>query len=442
MVKEDKLLDEIYEIVKSKRNIPLDDKSPIEAYTNHKHSLKNLKDFTILLLNAPCNGFGDVVFGMKLKQILEEWYSAKVIIASPKVDNFKQLGANEKDLIKLAGGKSDQCRRFRNLHFVDSNGNKIDAPEADLVFVGPLQMDFYPDYSDVKKLVPYSNYLNTYFFSEYNDDPKKRFDFPTGIGKDRMGMLFLKGGKNTRLPTLKNKYVVVYIAETVPRADTCFKEFVGMVAKKYYKKGVKKFDVVVPPWIGKDLIDNKDNLTKKVLKVVTKYYDNVEVKTKDMEVNLYESLPDNRNTLTIRADVLPQPYNTMRSVFTYAEKDILVTGDQSITDVMACCWKNKLPMYQIVPWKKDFSKELSENMPQKFLKHVSTSCGNTKAINYNPEFDEFMRRWDFKKLAKRKMDAIIAFTLDTYNKEKINEVKNIFLKSKSKDSMLKKLEKL
>jgi len=132
----------------------------------------------------------------------------------------------------------------------------------------------------------------------------------------------------------------------------------------------------------------------------------------------------------------------MLSLIKYSIDDILLTGDQSITDVISCCWKDKIPFYQIVPWKKDFSKELSKHLPQKYIKYVKSSCGSIKAINYNPNFEKFVKTWDFRKLAKPKLDAIIAFTNNCKNDETIDEIRNIFLTSRSKQSILKKLYEL
>jgi hypothetical protein len=253
-------------------------------------------------------------------------------------------------------------------------------------------------------------------------------------------MLFTHTGKTSKIKSLKNPYVVVYIARDVARSDTCFLQFVEMVCKKYSQK-VKKFDIVVPPWIGTDIENNIDGIGDKVFKIISKYFDQGMVKMKDHSFEIFEPLEKN-NLLTFRADILPLPYDSMKNLFYYSLKDILVTGDQSITDVLSCCWKNKLPMYQIVPWKKDFSKELAKHLPQKFLKYIRTSCGNTKAINYNPSFAKFMKKWDFRKLAKPKLDAILAFTRDCKKDETIEQVRKIFLKSRTKSSILDKLEEL
>ena len=120
-MKQQKFLTEIIKNIKSKKFYK-NDKIPIEVYSSHGHNNKNVK-LKILLLNAPCNGFGDVVFAMKLRDYLIEWYpSCTIKIASTKIDNFKSLGEKDENLYQLKGGKSEQCRRFRNLSFVDKKG--------------------------------------------------------------------------------------------------------------------------------------------------------------------------------------------------------------------------------------------------------------------------------------------------------------------------------
>ena len=246
--------------------------------------------------------------------------------------------------------------------------------------------------------------------------------------------------KVKKMNKLKNPYSVVYIAQTVRRADTCFLDFVEMVAKKYSKK-YKKFDIVVPHWIIEEI--EETNLYNKYLKKVDKYFDKFDVVRKDgSKETLIEFEGGVNNVLTLRGDILPLPYKEMATLFLKSVSDILVTGDQSITDVMACCWRNKLPMYQVVPWKKDFSKELAKYLPQKFLKYIKTSCGTAKAINYHPDFQKFMKSWDFRKLAKPKLDAIIAFTIDKNKNNDINKIYKIFLESKSKTKIIDRLENL
>lgn len=436
------LINHIIKKLSSKRSVPFDDKTPIEVYQkyNSYYDKQSSPKLRILLLNAPCNGFGDVVFGMKLINYLKEWYNCDVKIATTKVDNFKTLGEKDENLYQLKGGKQDQCRRFRNLNFVNSKGDTIDHPVADLIFVAPLQLDFEVNYSDVRALLPYSNVLNTYFFSEYNDYLDKHFDFNTGVGKGRCGLLFTENNVYRRLDSLANPYVLVYIAQSVRGADTCFLNFYHMVTYKYCNV-FKNFDIVIPPWVGEEIIANVDRLGVKVVHTAREYYDKIVLKQKNKETVLWDNKLG-KNVLTLRADVLPVNYENMQNLMYHSEREVLVTGDQSITDVMSCCWEDKLPMYQVVPWKRNFAKELAKHLPQKYLKYIRTTCGSLSAITYEPNFAKFMRSWDFRSVAKPKLDAIVNYTLDCKRDPLMSRVNHIFLTSRTKNSLIKRLEEL
>jgi hypothetical protein len=444
-----KIVRQIIQKVSSKRRYDRLDKIPIQVYQENEKKPKkeSLETFKILILCNPCHGFGDIVFAMKLKNYLTSWYpETEIKIASTKAQQFKTLGEKEENLFSLKGGKSDQCRRFKKLHFVNQEGKEIPYYKADLIFVAPLQADYVPDYSDIKRLLPYSNVLNTYFFSEYNDDLNKRMDFHTGVGKDRYGMLFVKTEKSNVLPSnlKRDGYSIVYIADR-DGAQKCFLDFIKMISKN--KNYQKDFEVVVPEWLGKYLVNNEDDYQNKMLRRIQKYWNKIQVQFKNQESEVIFPPGDEeikksktKKTLVFRADILPLPYSEMNTLFQGAVRDILVTGDQSITDVLGCCYQKKLPFYQIVPWKKNLAKELAINLPQKYLKSISTSCGSPKAIGYHPSFKVFMERWDFRKLAKGKIDAILSFLTESKNKEEIKDVKEIFLKGKSKIGIIRKLE--
>ena len=136
-----------------------------DYYYETSMTIKKSARFSILILNTPCNGFGDVVFAMKLYNYLVKWYpNASVKIATPKVDNFLSLGQDPKVLYFLNAGKLDQCRRFQYLKFQNLNRENIEVPIVDLILVAPLQADFKPNISDVKKIIPYANEINTLTF--------------------------------------------------------------------------------------------------------------------------------------------------------------------------------------------------------------------------------------------------------------------------------------
>jgi hypothetical protein len=364
-------------------------------------TLRRDRKVSILLLNAPCHGFGDVVFAMKLANYLREWYNADVKILTTKVDNFLSLGENKNNLYNFKSGKNDQCRRFRNLLLPEDF-----PPLFDLIFVAPLTADFEISRNDVKSVIPYSNMWNTYFFSEYNDSRKKMFDFSTGIGCGRYGMLFTDPPIFERDIRLKNPYTIAYIAETISGSDKCYRAYFEMICKKYHKIH-SKLDIVVPLWIANDFSDTSG---------LSVYYPNIVVQTPTEKKILVSSR--SKMILTIRGNIFPVPNKKMFSLMRGSVDDLLLTGDQSITDALSCCPK-KMIWYQIAPWKQDFGKNLARLLPQKYLKKIKTSCGTIKSLKYHPNFTKFVGKWDFRKLARGKLDCIVGLA------QNIHKVKDI-----------------
>jgi len=386
------------------------------------------KKLKILILNSPCFGFGDVVFCIKISNYLKDWYNADVTIATTDPKSFKKLGA-ENIIDLIAKNKGSQCRRFRLL----SPAKNIH--KQDLIFVAPVQSDYNPSLTDVKALIPYANKFNTFFFSEYNPyESNDEFDFPMGIGEEKYGLLFTQENKLSRLKILKNPYAFVYIAESIDNSEKCFISFLEMVCAKYHKK-YRKLDIVIPDSISYFLDDYEDIL----LKHIKKYYSNIFIKTKDSEDVITEG--NNKNELTFRLDILPVPYNQINGIIEHSIKDILLTGDQSITDTLSCC-SDKNIFYQIAPWKEDFGYHLSQELPNKYLKSEKTSCGTLYAIKYRSDYKNFVKKWSFETLAKPKIDSIIlAGKFRKENKEIIDDIDSIFIRSKSLDNIKRKITK-
>jgi hypothetical protein len=378
-----------------------------------KKNINPLHPISILILNAPCHGFGDVIFGFKLKKYLNQWYPfADVKIATTKSDNFLSIGENPDSLIQLGSlSKELQCRRFSRLDISKSNNTE----PFDLIFVAPLQADFFVSYEDVKRLIPYSNPMNTYFFSEYNDVSTKDIDFHTGIGRDKYGLLF------TKIPSFilndkqflkskgikKNKYAVCYIANTIVNMRTCYLSFFEMVCKKYVNK---KFTIIIPPSLVEDIKEHQPSLKK-----LYKYFSTIVLSKADGDL-VFENLDaKNDNVLYLRADILPVKNTEMLTLIHNSVSDILVTGDQSVTDVLSCCPKKNI-WYQIAGWKQSFASQLALRMPNKYLKRKSTSCGTIEAIGLQSDYRDFVKKYDFRKLARPKLNRIINMVLSKISK--------------------------
>ena len=354
----------------------------------------------ILLLNSVCNGFGDVVFCIKLGNYLKEWYNANVVIATPLPDGFKTVGGfAEENIYTLKGGKTGQCRRFKFLSLYDFSGkNKIDLPKFDLIFLAPLQADYDINLSDVKSIIPYSNKFNTFTFSEYNDSLDKKHDFNTGVGQGRCGIFLTNEKVKDKLSIVgKDKFAFLYVGK-VGNEEKCILSFVEMILKKYK---YKTFQIVLPKWVWEEILS--DEKLKVFLKMVEKYRGG-SVYVNDV---LFKEVNKKKSSLIIRPNILPIPRNDILKLMKYSVRDILLTGDQSITDCLSCC-PNKTIWYQTVPWKINFAKNISKELPQKYLGRISTSCGQIQNIRFKSKsYSLFKQNWDFRKLAKKKLDGII-----------------------------------
>jgi hypothetical protein len=353
--------------------------------------LRGVRPIRIAILNAPCNGFGDLIFAMKLSRYLKKWYGAVVTIVTTYADGLIKLSGTSDNIVELVGGRSNQCRRFKHLRM----SKKL--REQDIIMVAPIQADFEHSLRDVRYLIPYATVFNTFTFSEYNDRLDKKFTFNTGVGSNRDGILLTDPKvRHTKLKGLKNPYSVVYVAGSVDGASKCITSFVSMVAKKKHKK-IEELDIVVPSWVHK---------TKLNLKTVSKFYPRIDmVLPGGSRVTIIGKVEDTP-LLTFRTDVFPVPNKDVATLIAHSLKDVLLTGDQSITDAFSCC-ENKNIFYQKAPWKANLAKNLAKSMPNRYLKKISTSCGGLEAVNYKSTYSQFVKEWDFRKRARPRMDAII-----------------------------------
>lgn len=410
----------------------------LDIYNKRNCSKKNIKNLNILLLNTPCEGFGDIIFARKIANYLREWYNCNVYIATTKPDQILQLGEKEKFVLRLKSQHKsigfEMCRRFAMLSLENLERKKV-KKEFDLYFVAPLGEQLEINYTDVKKLIPNSNKLNTYFFSEYNNSTwkKDKYDFLTGVGKNKLGLLLTKPPKTKKI--IKGKYALVYIAnqnevEGLPKR--CFFNFAEMVSKKHKK--TKKFRIICPNWIIENILGNPSKLS-----IFKKYFSSVEIIDKDKNKSEYitNSINKRNNKLIIDGSLFPVSNEKMLNFMKYSVRDILVTGDQSITDVLSCGRKKNI-FYQIAPWKEDFAKQLAIHLPNKYLRTKKSACGTLEAITYESNYTDFKKKYDFRKNAKKKINNIVCSILYKNKDKNVDTFLNEFTKTKRIDFLKKK----
>ena len=145
--------------------------------------------------------------------------------------------------------------------------------------------------------------------------------------------------------------------------------------------------------------------------IVKKYFDKSYLVLKDKKViSLFENEKQKHNNILIlRGDILPKQRLDFISLIKYSVEDVLLTGDQSITDGLAYSSLNKRIWYQISPWKKDFVHELSKAIPNKYLDNFRTSCGTLKGLHVNLNNKNLIKNHDFRKKGKKRMNGILKF---------------------------------
>jgi hypothetical protein len=386
----------------------------------------NKRKLRIGLINVPCGGFGDIIVCQTFYEYLTSWYpDHEVIVCTTTPEKFKKLGINTKGYVKIHVHGDEECEPYNLMYF------KKQPKPFDIMICVPI-INYQFNINQFKKFIPYANLFNTFTMSEYNGYIPP-YTFPIGVGKDQLG-LFITNQKVKKHTILDSPYSMVYIQPSPlwgVHSRTCFLKFIEMISKKYHSKH-PLFQVIVQSWIV-DELNESPNFKSKFKQAVLPYYTNIYVNSSDGQDIFIDG--GEGNTLIIRGDILPKPRPEFISLMKYSVEDILLTGDQSITDCFSVA-NNKRVWYQIAPWKTDFAKGLSESIPDKYISNFRTTCGSLKGIHQKVNYKPFLKEYDFRKLGKQRMDALLNFT---YNKDDYSDYMEIVLHSRSKESVLKKI---
>ena len=172
-----------------------------------------------------------------------------------------------------------------------------------------------------------------------------------------------------------------------------------------------------------------------------RYYDALIFVNKNKEnVVVRGSVNDPESTLTLRGDIFPVSRKDILRLFKYSVKDIIVTGDQSLTDVLSCCYKDKNIWYQITPWKLPLASGIASQMPNKYLKNYATSCGSLKTLKFEGDYKDFVRDNDFRVKGREKMDSIVALARAMKSSSEVRLIGELILTSRKKETLLHKLQ--
>jgi len=400
------------------------------------------------LANIPCGGFGDIVNCKTFSDYLREWYpNMKVTICTSSIDKFKSLGIKTKDLLKLKSIEKNvdgsECQPFDNLKFVKR------PPKFDIMIIVPMVNEEFK-YKSFKKLWSQATNFNCFSVSEYNGEYGP-YAFPTGVGEDQLGLM-LTSMKIKKHNFIKRPYALAYTAGhdrgqgVLTHTNTCIMSFIEMICKKYNRH--KRFQLIIPPWFcSQDEEMEISLLTSLGLKtrynnIVKKYFNSSYLILKDGKtIKLFEDGINNNKTFILRGDILPKQRPDFISLIKYSVEDVLLTGDQSVTDGIAYSSVNKRIWYQISPWKKDFIHEVSKEIPNKYLDNFRTSCGTLKAIRVTLDNRKLIQNHDFRKKGKKRMDAILKFH-SLKDDKIIKDLMECIEHSRYKDTALTKFNKM
>ena len=403
---------------------------------NKKLEKKHYSDIKIGLFNTPCAGFGDIIVCKTFYDYLKNWYpKSSITICTTTPSKYNDLGIKGSiyKLYNKYDNNDSECIDYDELILK----KKI---KFDLMIAIPIINKTF-DIKKFKKLIPYSNVFNTFSMSEYNGEYPP-YTFPIGVGRDNLGLLF-NDFKIKQQKIIEKPYAMVYIQPSPEwgiHSKTCFLSYLEMVCKKYCKKH-PHFSMIIPDWIIDEINDN-NLFFNKTKSIISKYYNTWYIRYSDGEnISLLEG--DNKKCLTFRGDILPQKREIFISLMKDSVEDILVTGDQSLTDVFSCCRKNKNVWYQIAPWKKGLANNLSKHLPNKNFSTFKTSCGTLKSIKTNIDWKIFLNDYDFRVKGKKRMDEILIGNYILKSDKKLyNLLLNIIETSRFLESAQNKINKL
>jgi hypothetical protein len=208
------------------------------------------------------------------------------------------------------------------------------------------------------------------------------------------------------------------------------------MCKKYANK-YPKLDVILPAHV----LENKKGMSQLIKYIKNNnFYDEVDIITSKSNYPVHD---ESSKVLRFRSELTPMPYEKYVSMFNYCLPDVLITGDQSVTDIISCCQDYNI-YYQIMPWKRNLAKNLSKvtEAQQDYLRKVRDSCGLQK-MSYNKKLNLRIleEKYDFRKLAKEKLDGIVnnARLLNT-NKD-VKQYVKLVLNSRKKNTVVSKFKK-
>lgn len=344
-------------------------------------------------------GYGDVIFTLKLYKLFKKWYNISPYIVSTVPDKFVINGILKSKIIQINNKEMIYSDNRTELNLSRLSGKKF-TKQFDLIFVTPVVVDGYEkDFSHFQYLFPYITKDMLYRFSAY-DHTGTKYEIPMGLSKGRYGIFVSDCTQQGRLKTLKNPYIVTHISKIVYTTGiydyiNCFTKFIKLMIKKYH--GVYPvLDIIIPLFI------TKEPKFKKIKKYIKKYYKSVKV--------IYKSDTLLTNGVNFRCDLPFLPHKEYVKLFNHCLPDVLITGNQSVSDIISC-HNNYNIYYQTLPWEVKFAKNLGILLDKPYLKKRSSACGgeygNRKMLLLKTDSTIIKKKYNFEILGRRVINKIM-----------------------------------
>lgn len=430
------LMDKLLTYTKKVRNFK---SIPRNIHTIFEPSTLDYSSLNVAFYANPCGGNGDVSFATRIWEYLYDWFGIAATVYTSRPSTFVSNGIIPKRLIYCV--KDSRSRKpydcietnVVKVYNIDCKKRIKRLPLFDLYFVVPWVSEEIFTYKSLQGIFSNANAFNTYIFSAYNQESiDQSFDFITGIGslkgESRLGMMFVDVPRKRFKYEFLKPYILVHISKTDEiDPEGCIRSFIKTMLKKY------KYSVsfVLPKYFEK-----YPYLFKQIgiqLGV------NIDLYITDVPVREYH-YSDTNVVYSMRTDILPVPLDDFNSLIQNALPDYLMTGNQSVTDLISV--KDSFSLYyQLMPWESSFSRQLAKLSGHTHLSNQRLSCGLGK-ISYKPVKWDKVKDFDFRKLAYGKIHQILEYVKEKRDNEYIQEYIDLYNGSRTKASFLKKLERI
>ena len=363
----------------------------------------------LIIISLAMGGFGDLIFNYKLHRYITSNFKGievKVVCGKGDKENFKKLSDGMEFILFHEKKNKSVFAGYDKFKF------KRD-PKYDLMLVCPCPLEYFKNPRNEPK-GKNTDKLESHIYNLFNDK--------SNIDKNRMVFI-----SEYNAPIVKRKNYITTGIPNVNIKNPNSKQPVGIMIDKYkYSKTkenqiLKKYDLKKGKyafvWISDVGGDTEGECLESFLGMIYKKYKNKFSRNNKLDVLLprlfyvyKEQYEEEYEILNIRY-IFPVPHEEIKPIIKFSVKDILVTGDQSLSDVISCC-PSKILWYQIASWKKMLSINLSRILGSNYISRSSTSCGSIRSIEFNRDaLREIRKNYNFYDYFKG------------YLNEKIKEIK-------------------